>query len=78
MPGLEVNGPEIRFLPHNPEVVGSNPTPATMREPETLGLWFLLRITVYGSEIFGKEGFSYEPQTAKLNYLKSHRRIHKI
>ena len=55
-----------------------HPTPATEREPESVRLWFLLRMEVYGSENLRKEGFSYEPRTAKLNYLKSHRRIHKI
>ncbi len=33
----------FRILPHNPEVAGSSPVPATKQKPESFGLWFLLR-----------------------------------
>ena len=32
----------FRILTHNPEVSGSNPLPATRKEPESVGLWFFV------------------------------------
>ena len=39
---LEDKGNDFRFHPHNPEVSGSNPLPATEKEPEYAILWFFV------------------------------------
>ena len=63
---------------HNPEVVGSNPTPATEREPESVGLWFFVNPAHCGRQILINGGISHEPQFAGLVNLKIHRRLLKI
>ena len=57
---------------HNPEVSGSNPLPATEREPESVGLWFfvspahsgrLIPVQTVGAILFvpGGQGCSLQP-----------------
>jgi hypothetical protein len=48
--GYAVKGPEIRFLPHNPEVLGSNPSSATRKNRSPWGYGFLIGLRVIGYE----------------------------
>jgi len=66
--GFEVKDPEIRILPHNPEVSGSNPLPATKREPETNNLRFFVSPEEFGYKIFFLGGFCNEPETVGFDY----------
>ena len=59
--GLKVKGPEIRFLPHNPEVSGSNPLPATNENRSPWGYGFLIGLRVDGYEKSLLGGFFDEP-----------------
>jgi hypothetical protein len=61
-----VDGQQAKISPHDPEVVGSNPTPATKSEPESVGLWFFIRPAHSGRHFSKNGGISNEPQFAGL------------
>jgi hypothetical protein len=72
----------FRIFAHNPEVIGSNPIPATEKEPEYYVLWFFVKPAYYGWKFLIIGGFSNEPEYAKLvkkpifqHYLQIHRRF---
>ena len=53
---------------HNPEVSGSNPLPATKREPETNNLRFFVSPEEFGYKIFFLGGFCNEPETVGFDH----------
>src|SRR5690606_10190971 len=70
----EDKGNDFRFHPHNPEVSGSNPLPATEKEPEYAILWFFVSRAYRGCQHFRIGGFNNEPLFAglkKLTYINS-------
>jgi len=57
----EVKGNDFGFHPHNPEVSGSNPLPATNENRSPWGYGFLIGLRVDGYEKSLLGGFFDEP-----------------
>ena len=57
----EDKGNDFRFHPHNPEVSGSNPLPATNENRSPWGYGFLIGLRVDGYEKSLLGGFFDEP-----------------
>ena len=56
-----------RLAPHNPEVSGSNPPPATKVKPESVGLWFDFSPAHSGRHFSKNGGISYTPVRIRMN-----------
>ena len=56
---------------HNPEVLGSNPSPATKVKPESNGLWFFVNLACSCRHYSNNGGISYKPQFDMCAKIKS-------
>ena len=67
MGGLTVRDIGFRIATHNPEVLGSNPSPATDQNQSPSGSGFLLARRTSVAKITHLGGFGNEPMSFKLN-----------
>jgi hypothetical protein len=67
--GLTFSAPTFKIVTHNPEVLGSNPSPATEYNRRPPGYLKKASPAVFGSWTWQKQEKKHEPQTTGLDHF---------